>query len=74
MRVRGRVVGAVVVLEEPMPEGSEVEVLTHDEPPGVFVDEADEDTLAQAMAETGAGAGVTVDEVLARLKSVKRSA
>lgn len=74
MRVRGKVVGAVVVLEEPMPEGSEVEVLTHDEPPGVFVDEADEEALAQAMAESEVGPGVTVDEALARLRSVKRSA
>ena len=72
MRVRGKVVGNVVVLEEPMPEGTEVEVLTADE--GVYVDQATEEELAQAMKEADTEEGVSVEEAFARLPPRKRIA
>lgn len=68
MRVRGKVVGNVVVLEEPMPEGTEVEVVTADEA-GVYVDEATEQELAQAMTEADTEEGVSVEEAFARCRS-----
>ena len=73
MRVRGKVVGNVVVLEEPMPEGTEVEVVTADEA-GVYVDEATEQELAQAMTEADTEEGVSVEEAFARLPPRKRTA
>ena len=73
MRVRGKVVGNVVVLEEAMPEGTEVEVLTADEG-GVLVDEATEQELAQAMKEADTEEGVSVEEAFARLPPRKRTA
>ncbi len=65
MRVRGKVVGSVVVLEAPMPEGAEVEVVTADEG-GVYVDAPTEAELAQAMTEADTEEGV-VEESFARL-------
>ena len=73
MRVRGKVVGNVVVLEKPMPEGTEVEVVTADEG-GVYVDEATEEELAQAMKEADTEEGVSVEEAFARLPPRKRIA
>ena len=73
MRVRGKVVGNVVVLEAPMPEGTEVEVVTADEA-GVHVDEATETELAQAMTEADTEEGVSVSEAFARLPPRKRTA
>ena len=73
MRVRGKVVGNVVVLEEAMPEGTEVEVVTADEA-GVYVDEATEAELAQAMTEADTEEGVSVEEAFARLPPRKRIA
>jgi hypothetical protein len=73
MRVRGKVVGNVVVLEESMPEGTEVEVVTADEG-GVYVDEATEEELAQAMKEADTEEGVSVEEAFARLPPRKRIA
>ena len=73
MRVRGKVVGNVVVLEEAMPDGTVVEVLTADEG-GIFVDEATEQELALAMKEADTEEGVTVEEAFARLPPRKRIA
>ena len=73
MRVRGKVVGNVVVLEESMPEGTEVEVVTADEG-GIYVDDATEEELAQAMKEADVEPGVTVEEAFARLPPRKRTA
>ena len=66
MRVRGKVVGNVVVLEESMPDGTEVEVVTADER-GVFVDAATEQELADAMTEADVEEGVSVEDAFARL-------
>jgi len=66
MRVRGKVVGNVVVLEESMPDGTEVEVLTADER-GVYVDATTEQELAEAMKEADVEEGVSVEEAFARL-------
>ena len=73
MRVRGKVVGNVVVLEEAMPEGTEVEVVTADEA-GVYVDDATAQELAQAMKEADTEEGVSVEEAFARLPPRKRTA
>ena len=73
MRVRGKVVGNVVVLEESMPEGTEVEVVTADEG-GVYVDEATEAELAEAIKEADTEEGVSVEEAFARLPPRKRIA
>ena len=66
MWVRGKVVGNVVVLEESMPNGTEVEVVTADER-GVFVDAATEQELADAMKEADVEEGVLVENAFARL-------
>ena len=60
MRVRGKVVGSVVVL-------------TADEA-GISVDEATEAELAEAMKEADVEPGVTVAEAFARLPPRKQTA
>ena len=71
MRVRGKVVGYVVVLKESMPESTQL--LTAGEG-GIYVDEATEAELAEAMKEADVEPGVTVEEAFARLPPRKRTA
>jgi DNA-directed RNA polymerase specialized sigma24 family protein len=73
MRVRGKVVGNVVVLEEALPEGVEVEVVTTDEA-GVYVDDTTAQELALAMKEADTEEGVSVEEAFARLPPRQRIA
>lgn len=67
MRVRARVVGNTLVLEDgvTLPEGTEVEVLTSDE--GVQIDDAAAAELAEAMKEADTEGGVPAEEVFAAL-------
>ena len=62
MRVRGE----VVVLDESVGDGTEVEVVTADERGGV-VDAAIEQELAEAMKEADVEDGVSVEDAFARL-------
>ena len=56
-----------------MPEGTEGEAVTADKG-GIYVDEATEAELAEAMKEADVEPGVTVEESFARLPPRKRTA
>jgi len=69
MRVRGKVVGNTVVLEEPLPEGAEVEVRTtdsQDEDDFVLTEEMHRE-LDEAEEELARGGGIDFDVFMARL-------
>lgn len=75
--VKGKVVGNTVVLDEVLPEGSAVDVVvrdTGDDEGGIYVDEATEEELFQAMAEAETEEGISVEEAFARLPPRKRTA
>lgn len=81
MRVlKGRVVGNTVVLDEVLPEGSAVDVVVREageageDEGGIYVDEATEEELFQAMAEAETEEGISVEEAFARLPPRKRTA
>jgi|CXWL01.1.fsa_nt_gi predicted transcriptional regulator len=74
MRVaRGKVIGNTVVLEEALPEGSDVTVMV-DEAAGVYVDKETEAELAEAIAEADRGELVDAAEVFAALPPRKKTA
>ena len=66
--VKGKVVGNVVILEEPLPEGAEVEVAALE--PGedeFFISEEMHRELDDAEAELARGEGIDFDEFWVRL-------
>jgi hypothetical protein len=68
--VKGQVVGNTVVLDEVLPEGSAVHVVMREEGEdvgGIYVDEATEEELFQAMAEAETEEGIPVEVAFARL-------
>ena len=60
----GKVIGNVVPVEESMPQGTEVEAVPADDGE-VYVDEATEAELAEAMKEADTEEGVSVEEAFA---------
>lgn len=68
MRVRGRVVGNTVVLEAPLPEGAEVEVVL-DADAAVEVTDAEWARLVDAAAQARRGQVVSAGSVLEKLRS-----
>ena len=75
MRVKGKVAGDTVVLEEVLPQGSSVEVVTSEAAEdGVSVDEATEEELYRAMTEADTEEGISVEEAFARLPPKQRTA
>lgn len=70
MRVRGKVVGNTVVLESPLPEGAEVEVLL-DADAGIEVTDAEWARLVEAAAQARRGQMVPAESVLEKLRAAR---
>ncbi len=69
-RVRGKVVGGKVVLEEPLPEGAEVVVLVHDAgEEELDATDAEWDELVGGIAQLPRGQVVSVEDLLAELRT-----
>ena len=70
MRVRGKVVGNTVVLEEQLPNGAEVEVLLHESAEETTCDVTDAEwaELLEAVAQVRRGEVVSAESVLAKLR------
>ncbi len=71
--VKGKVVGNTVVLEEVLPEGSDVDVVLRAVPraesEGVEVDDETAQELMLALKEADAGDFVSEEEVLAQIEA-----
>lgn len=71
--VKGKVVGNTVVLEEVLPEGSDVDVVLRTVPSanseGVELDEETAQELMLALKEADAGDFVSEEEVLAQIEA-----
>jgi hypothetical protein len=68
--VTGRVVGNTVVLDEPIPEGTEVQVTQSE---GVYVDDETERELLASIEDANTNGTIPADDVFAEIKR-KRSA
>jgi hypothetical protein len=72
--VRGRVSGRVVILEEDLPEGAEVEVrLRAEDPDGVEVTDEEWAALREASESVRRGMVVDTETVLAALRRRRTS-
>jgi hypothetical protein len=71
MRIaRGRVVGSQVVVDgEPLPEGSTVTICVDDD--GFELDPATLDELTEANATIERGGGVTLEQLMDRLRGIR---
>jgi hypothetical protein len=70
MRVRGKVVGNTVVLDSPLPEGAEVEVVL-DADRTVDVTDAEWESLVEAAAQARRGQVVSAESVLEKLRAAQ---
>lgn len=71
--VKGKVVGNTVVMDEPLPEGTAVDVVVHDSPEDDEFPLTDElrEALREASDAVRRGETVEMDDVLAEIDSLR---
>lgn len=75
MRARGKVVGSIVMLESPMPDGADVDVVTRatSSEDAESWDASDEEwaEIESSLAEAERGELISAEAVLAELRTLK---